>query len=82
MILDFSNEDRYHNEQIDLCYAAYRYMGKLLDTFTEDCVLVALNKTIPKESYHKALTQMVSVGEIVEAGKSADGTPVYRLANK
>ena len=82
MILKDSNTQECITAQIDLCLAAYRYLGKILDTFTEDCILVVLNSSIPKDVYHRALMQLVAFGLVVSTESSADGTPRYRFTQQ
>ena len=66
-------------EQIELCKSAYKYVGTVLDTFTFDCVYVAVNSSIPKETCKQALDEMVSAGSIEQAEIMNDGTVRYRL---
>ena len=82
MILKDGNTQECITAQIDLCLAAYRYVGKILDTFTEDCILVVLNKSIPKDVYHRALMQLVTFGMVIPVGNDTDGTLRYKFAQQ
>lgn len=80
MIVDCRDKDiRFENQQLDLCKAAYRYVDALMTFFTEDCVLLALNGTMSKAMYHKALQQMIEDGEAKLVRTLQDGTPLYSL---
>lgn len=80
MIVDCRDKDiRFEHQQLDLCKAAYRYVDALMKFFTEDCVLIALNGTMTRAMYHKALQQMVEDGEANVVRNLEDGTPLYSL---
>lgn len=80
MIVDCRDKDiRFEHQQLDLCKAAYRYVDALMTHFTEDCVLIALNGTMTKAMYHKALQQMIESGEAKVVKTLEDGTTLYAL---
>lgn len=88
MVLKNSNSKASLQAQADLCCAAYRYIGTVLDEFSADCVLLAIHENIPQSSRDEALLKLIESGEIIQTfypeqlSTNRSQPPKYKLIKK